>query len=605
MSKFNTKAVDTTVTKNYEGEKAWALSPEMALYTRVCTTFLTEQFYTPDFNDELNRIRELIKKVDPMFVAQLAMYARTEMHMRSIPLVLAVELAKIHKGDNLVQRLVYNIIQRADELTEIMSYYISANREQKNGRDFAIVDGKRKQLPDGQTKNIFKMSKQLVKGISRAFNKFDAYQFKKYAAEDKDVKLRDVLFYTHPIPKDDKQKELFDKITNSTLEKAATWETASSDVGQKVAQQAKELDLDDSEKEDLKAAEAKSMWEKKIDTRGEGEIGYMALLRNLMNFLKYDVSMEHIKKVAIRLADEKEVLKSKQLPFRFVAAYRMLRGITDSYSQLYTGNKKYKSYRSDVYSNAGRNNIYIIDDFKINYGNMKITNPKASILMEALEEAVKHACKNIPSFGWDTNVLLASDVSGSMQKPISEKKDNRGRVTGQSLLQYYDIGLALSMMLQYKCKIVSAGMFGDNFAVIPMPKDQILRNIDELHLCEGMVGYSTNGYLVINYAIAAAKKGIIFDKIFMFSDNQLWNSRSGRLTSPDMSHIDSTWREFKKINPNAKLYIFDLAGYGTTPVNLRQDGVYMIAGWSDKVFDVLDAIEHGSSALDKIKSIEI
>ena len=597
MSKFNTKATDKTVTTNHEGEKAWALSPEMALYTRVCTTFLVDQFYTPNFNDELNRIRELIKKVDPMFVAQLAVYARTEMHMRTIPLVLAVELAKIHKGDSLLSRMVFKIIQRADELTELMSYYISANKDQKDGRDFAIIKGERKALPVGQKKNIFKVSKQISKGLALAFNKFDEYQFKKYEADDKEVKLKDVLFYTRPIPASPEQKELFDKIANGMLDQANTWETNSSKTGQKVAQKAKELGLDDAAKEKLKKEEARKMWEKTIDVRGKGEIGYMALLRNLMNFIKYDISIEHIQKVAARLANEKEVAESKQLPFRFVTAYRMLRGLQPGSAIDFTGTQN-KHYAGAGFKIKG-GGIYVVNDFKINYGKPMIPSPKVGILMEALEEAVKHACKNIPAFGWDTKVLIAADVSGSMQKSVSERKDAKGKVTGQSLLQCYDVGLALSMMLQYKCKVVSSGMFGDNFAVLPMPKDQILRNVDELHACEGMVGYSTNGYLVIDYAIAAAKQGIVYDKVFMFSDNQMYNSAG------DLKHINTQWLEFRKINPNAKLYIFDLAGYGTSPVNLKQDGVHMIAGWSDKVFDVLEALEKGVSAIDKIKSIEV
>ena len=33
--------------------------------------------------------------------------------------------------------------------------------------------------------------------------------------------------------------------------------------------------------------------------------------------------------------------------------------------------------------------------------------------------------------------------------------------------------------------------------------------------------------------------------------------------------------------------------------------VYLIAGWSDKVFDILDAIENGSSVIEKINEIEL
>jgi hypothetical protein len=114
-----------------------------------------------------------------------------------------------------------------------------------------------------------------------------------------------------------------------------------------------------------------------------------------------------------------------------------------------------------------------------------------------------------------------------------------------------------------------------------------------------MVGYSTNGYLVVDYAIRAAKQGVVFDKIFLFSDGQLWNSSS------DLKHIDTEWRKLKQVAPKAKLYIFDLAGYGTSPINLKQNDVYMIAGWSDKIFDVLQAIDEGADALKKIKSIEV
>ena len=38
---------------------------------------------------------------------------------------------------------------------------------------------------------------------------------------------------------------------------------------------------------------------------------------------------------------------------------------------------------------------------------------------------------------------------------------------------------------------------------------------------------------------------------------------------------------------------------------LDSDGVMDFAGWSDKVFDVLNAVENGAEVLDKIKVIEI
>ena len=68
---FNKGSKDERVMTNYEGAKAWKLDPEMALYTRVCTSILQDQFYSGS-TDEINRLRSLLTKVDHKFVAQLA-----------------------------------------------------------------------------------------------------------------------------------------------------------------------------------------------------------------------------------------------------------------------------------------------------------------------------------------------------------------------------------------------------------------------------------------------------------------------------------------------------------------------------------------------------
>jgi hypothetical protein len=59
------------------------------------------------------------------------------------------------------------------------------------------------------------------------------------------------------------------------------------------------------------------------------------------------------------------------------------------------------------------------------------------------------------------------------------------------------------------------------------------------------------------------------------------------------------------VAPTAKLYLFDLQGYGQAPLRLAQHDVYLTAGWSDKVFDVLAAIENGNSALSIINNINL
>ena len=85
----------------------------------------------------------------------------------------------------------------------------------------------------------------------------------------------------------------------------------------------------------------------------------------------------------------------------------------------------------------------------------------------------------------------------------------------------------------------------------------------------------------------------------MFTDCQMWNSYGTGQT------IRKEWDEYKKIAPNAKLYLFDLAGYGAAPLDIVREDVYLIAGWSDRIFEILTAIENGSSAIEMIRKTEI
>jgi hypothetical protein len=502
--KFNQKTQGKNLRSNFEGEKAYLISPAMELYTAVVTSSLSDQFYQKA-DKKIERIRELIAKNKPEFVAKLAVYARKQMNLRSVPLVLAVELAKIHSGDQLVSKMVSQIIQRADEITELLAYYQAANTRT-------------------DTKKLNKLSKQIQKGLAVAFNSFDEYQFAKYNRAT-EIKLRDALFLVHPKAKDEAQQAIFDKIVKDELETPYTWEVELSVLGQKGFDRKEE-----------KEAAFKAKWEELIDS---GKVGYMATLRNLRNILEAQVSPKHIEKVAAYLANEKAVQNSKQLPFRFLSAYREIQDIVSVHT---------------------------------------------AMMLNALESAVRVSAANIKGFDQNTKVLLACDVSGSMQQAVSKN----------SKVQYYDIGLVLAMLLQHTCQSVITGMFGDKWKVINMPQNNILANAMEFRKREGEVGYATNGYLVVKDLIA---KKLVIDKVMMFTDCQMWNSHFSGETIPAL------WASYKKIAPNAKLYLFDLAGYGKTPLDIAAPDVFLIAGWSDKVFEVLEALENGETAFHLIESI--
>ena len=161
----------------------------------------------------------------------------------------------------------------------------------------------------------------------------------------------------------------------------------------------------------------------------------------------------------------------------------------------------------------------------------------------------------------------------------------------------YDIGLMLSMLLQYKSKNVITGIFGNTWMPYQFAKNGILQNVNALKSIEGKVGYATNGYKVIRY-LNTQKEAV--DKVMIFTDLQMWNSSS------DGRSIQNEWKTYKKnIAPNAKLYLFDLSGYGNTPLTIEKNDVYLIAGWSDKVFDVLEALDNGQNTLSAIKKIAL
>lgn len=522
MSRFTKSNKGANTTVNHEGAVAYNVGDEMALYSLVCTFAMQDKFYE-SASEQMTRLTDLIKKVNPIFVARLAVYAREKMYLRTVPVILAVELAKIHKGDNLVARMVKRIIQRVDEITEVLSYYQMAN-----GRT--------------GTKKLGKVSNQIKQGIKDVFEsgKFGEYHFSKYNRKT-DVRFRDAIFLTHPKPQSDEMKALFDKIITDTLAVADTWENRLSEAG----------------KADSPATTKKAVWESLID---ENRIGYMAMLRNLRNIIQVEVSQSHMDKVCAYISNPEAVRTSKQFPFRFLSAYRMLVG-------------------SPSRGRWGMDSTTTPQDLNQRYVNQ---------VVEALEKAMVVSAEQVPSFA---NSVFATDVSGSMQHPVSEK----------SVVQCFDIGTVLCMMSYLHSKGSVTGMFGDSFKVVNFPKENILRNANEIHKREGEVGYSTNGYKVLDWAL---KQKEDYDNFFFFTDCQMW-STDARYRGRMDNDLTSKWSQYKKRNPNAKAYFFDLNGHGTTPIQMNEHDVFMISGWSDKVFGILKRLSEGGNALDEINQIEL
>lgn len=249
--------------QTHEGAPASRITPEQELRRTVAACLLWEDGFYEAGESIADRIKALVPKCRPAFVAACAFEARTKMKLRHVPLLLAREMAR-HEGHKaLVGELLPSIIQRADELAEFVSIYWRDGRQP--------------------------LSKQVKIGLAAAFTQFNEYQLSKYN-RDGAVKLRDVLFLSHAKPKDEAQADLWKRLVEGKLETPDTWEVALSGGADKAATFARLM--------------------------AEKQLGALAFLRNLRNMHGAGVD------AGVVQAYGQTVDISKVLPFRFIAAAR-------------------------------------------------------------------------------------------------------------------------------------------------------------------------------------------------------------------------------------------------------------------------------------------
>lgn len=261
--KINTKPA---VIRTHEGAPAHRASSIDELRRTVLACLLWESGFYESGEAVADRIKRLVPLCEPTEVAELAIKAREEQHLRHVPLLLVRELARDSSRcpAGLISNTLCRIIQRADELAEFLALYWSDKRQP--------------------------LSKQVKKGLALAFGKFGEYALAKYN-RDSVVKLRDVLFLSHAKPKDEAQAALWKRLIEGTLATPDTWEVALSAGGDK-----------------------KEVFERLLS---EGKLGYLALLRNLRN-----MQQAHVNTDLIFTALRDGARRSKALPFRFIAAAR-------------------------------------------------------------------------------------------------------------------------------------------------------------------------------------------------------------------------------------------------------------------------------------------
>jgi 60 kDa SS-A/Ro ribonucleoprotein len=413
MSKFNATTRGIHQTRTYEGGPAtFVQNPKEDLVRRVLTTFVNEpKFYGNVQNQTQNLINSLQKVIekDPKFVMNLAKYTRNELYMRSVTHMIVGELARSQSGKPYVKEAIKNVALRPDDLTEILAYYL-------------INYGK--PIPNS-----------LKKGLASAFSKFNEYQLQKYNRKQA-VTLKDVLCLTHAKPYDAIQGEMWGRLLNDNLETPYTWETELSAKGN-----------------------TKEVWEQLIASE---KVGYMALLRNLKNILM--ANPDNIGSLLHYIKNPKAVKSSKQLPFRFYAAYREISNITNA------------------------PNSFLITK-----------------MLNAISEALQHSVNNLETIRGNT--VLVTDDSGSM---------TWSNISQRSSITSAEIAALMMAIANNICENTITSAFSSNYRIFNLnPSNSILTNVQEVS--RNFQGGATRMEKIFHYLI---QNNVIADRIIIFSDNE-------------------------------------------------------------------------------------
>ena len=287
-------------------------------------------------------------------------------------------------------------------------------------------------------------------------------------------------------------------------------------------------------------------WEAWVDH----DLTYMAALKNLRNLIEAGVSPAHFGQVCDLIGNEEAASRAMQFPFNYFTAYRMLLGQESKVRHLPVDWKR---------------------------------------LATALESGVRASAVAIP--GWDylqdKRVCLAADFSGSMQQPVSYR----------SVVELYHIAAILGFLMQAHLPFATIGMFGDRWEALPATPN-VLEGTLRAHEMAGRVGYSTQGDRVFEWA---RQNKIEYDLFCFFSDMQIYGDIDA-IRRRGKSAFETAFDTYKReVNPNARMILFSLCGYSTTPIDIVRKDIYLISGWSEKVFQIIGALESGVDPLAKLR----
>ena len=314
------------------------------------------------------------------------------------------------------------------------------------------------------------------------------------------------------------------------------------------------------------------------------QLPYMALLRNLGNLTKYGVfeSAECLAYAVGVLSDRERVLKSKQFPHAFYNAYRVI---------------------------------------EMMEGHPAVCEALKGALTVALDISVE----NVPHLG--ERVLVACDVSGSMQHPISSHlRDRQGKpVSKIDPVRYGDLGHLLGAAI-YKRGGTHVTLLDFDYLVYErnakVQRDQsVMRMMAQL---SEFPGGGTSLFLPFQYA--AQRTDVTYDTIVAFTDSESWLGELARTqpervanyyyssslySSPQRLQAKTTTtqaiRDYRATrNPELQVFLMQLAPTYAQATPEAEPGVNYISGWSPTTLSYMALARAGfGRELDNVRSVVV
>jgi len=581
MAKFNSKTEKRKPTTiNKMGEASFELTPKEELVSTVLTSFLTKSYYESE-KSIVSRLQAAAGKVDPEFLAKLALYAREQAHMRSTTHLLAGEVAKRVSGKEWGSRFFKRIAFRPDDMAEITGYWTSIVR-------------------DGS--EAMKIPNAMKKGFKGKLESMDAYLYDKYKMNTRNISMVDLINLYHPDPRVNdaqtvkvKAKDFSDALQAS---KRIGAKTRARQIGRRgyvevsiiealiyglkfervggskiLEQEMSEAGKTATTAREKKAAKKEAI--KSVLNENAKGMPYFNLLRNLRNILEN--SPADVTEACRQLTNREKILGAKILPFRYLTAYKEI--------EAFAG----RSYapKSKIQFESGNSRL----------GTSK--QEKAQMILDALNKAINVSCENIVKLQGNTAILV--DESGSV----------RGDGGGASLTHAFSntrisfIGELFAAMLMQTQDNCYCGLFGDTLIRYDVANRDlgILANAKEMHRIGGRCGGGTEQgiYDFINDAV---KNRVRVDNLIIFSDDVIGNSNRwyGKRGDTRSGSFQNLFKEFKRLNPHCNVMSVNIHQTDGKDVFDKSLGVTQVAGWSERIFDQLRSATEGYKAL--IKEIE-